>query len=676
MKKLISLLLVLCMVACGFASCGGDTTGTPPPVSPTNVFSAKELYSAIPAGESGAADYDLKASFRDDTYWYYIYYLGRVSGIPLSNLSMNSFCYEGNVEVTNTFTTVEMTNEEVAKAFEKANTKIDDWSQETALSCEESFTTTTSVNASVGASVGIKFFEVGAEVGAESTVSNTVTVGLQKNFGISSSNQNTLVQYKENVKGQAITTERSISFRFIPGETKAGYYSYATLGTADVFGLVVYDPVNDAVGITSISEWVALSEKLVYSETDVFESPSTDKLTIDKKLLEFSEPETIYGTSTDIDPIPGNEIVEIDFRKLYSAGEGFVPAACDILYNAQTGIFTAKGAHDNKAVQKYVFKGYYQTQNEDGDTSKIIIDNFTIQVDSERDIELVFENVSFRGAAGLPAIRLNPDKNQNITVTLTINGESLLMGSDGLDGTSNSKDGKNGAAAIDFSAGENSKLVIQGMRKLTLNGGNGGDGLDAANGKSSASSTSNGIAGGNGGNGASAIIAPELQITSTGLILAYSGDGGRGGHGGNGGSLTGNDYTGVPTCGHGGKGGNGGDSAKVIVATKLDIATNIQAYVGNGGDAGKGGNGGNGYFDLVHWCDGGNGANGGDGGDSYETAIEADTVIGSYNELGGTAGAYGEKGTAGKGNGNNFWSAVEDRYGSAGKNGTAGTLLP
>lgn len=122
------------------------------------------------------------------------------------------------------------------------------------------------------------------------------------------------------------------------------------------------------------------------------------------------------------------------------------------------------------------------------------------------------------------------------------------MGSDGLDGTSDSKDGKSGSATIDFSAGENSKLVIQGMKKLTLNGGNGGDGLD--------------------------------------------------------------------------------------------------------------------------------GANGGDGGDSYETAIEADTVIGSYNELGGTAGAYGEKGTAGKGNGNNFWSAIEDRYGSAGKNGTAGTLLP
>lgn len=639
MKKALTVLLTLCMIVCGFISCDKKTDGG------GNIVSAMDLYSASPAGESGAADYDLRASFRDDTYWYYIYYLGRVSKIPLTNLSMNSYYYEGNAELTYTFEAVSMTNEEVAKALEQANKKTDGWSKEEEQYWEESESSSTTVDVNVSASAPIYGVKVGVEGGAEKTTTQTLTKGMREKYGITSSEETTLAQYEESIKGLTCTNASSFSISFIPGETKAGYYSYTKIADADVFSLVIYDPENNKVGITSLSHRVALSDALVHSETAVFESSSIDKLTIDKELLDFSKPETYYENVTpDItDPVPENEIIEIDFRDLYTASKDLIPAVLDnsTLYRENTGIFTAKGSLDGKTVTKYVFKGCYQTQNKDGDTSGVIIDNFTIQIDSEHDIELVFENASFKGAAGLPAIRLNPNKKQSINVTLTINGESILLGGDGSEGTSKHKDGGDGAAAIDFSAGKNCVLTFQGMKKLTIKGGNGGNGYIGQNGTSTAK---NGENGGNGGNGGVAIELSNLTIDTSSQyhIYAIGGNGGNGANAGNGiiGYVSDNGgYNG----GNGGKGGNGGNGADAL--TKMSAAQNITTTGGNGGNAGKGGNGGDGgsSHPTYGWIakptgyNAGNAGAGGNGGD------------GGSGNVAGVGGAKGIAGRAGNG---------------------------
>lgn len=370
----------------------------------------------------------------------------------------------------------------------------------------------------------------------------------------------------------------------------------------------------------------------------------------------------------------GGEIeYQVDLTDLYSsdnASKDAKSAFSHTLYDNNTGIFTVKGSQTGTKIDRYVFTGLYNAKDANGDTCKNIIQNFTIQIDAEEDIEIILDHVSLQGAAGLPAIRLNPNKNQNITVTLIVNGESILIGGHGVDGT-----GGNGGAAIDFSFGKRSVLEITGTKKLTLKGGNGGKGRTGNNGSSSDKSASSGSAGGNGGNGAPAVVAIDFRVTCTGLVIAYSGNGGNGGNGGSGGNITSVKYTGVPTCGHGANGGNGGNSAKTIVTEKLQIDSNMQLFVGNGGNGGKGGNGGNGRYDLVHWCNGGNAGSGGNGGNSYETAVSASNITGSYSEEGGSAGALGLAGSRGKGNGNDFWSSVDDRYGNYGSDGKPGNVL-
>jgi len=668
MRKWIVFLLVISMLVCGLASCNdtteppegekpsGDQADPPEGEKPTGgqavsgeATTAADLYSAIPAGQNGAARYELQASFRDDTYWYYIYYLGRVRGIPVSSIGTNPYHYMGNTETTNSFKTTEMTGETVAKSFEAANSVTDGWSKDISVALSASLSASVTHESKVGASAKLDAFSVSAQSGRKTTVAATIQAGIEEKFGITSSTQSTLTQYEESAKTTTLTTEKSVTFRFIPEVTKSGYYQYLTLGTADVFGIVIYDPEKNTADITSVSEWLAIYDELVYSETEVFEATSPDKLTLDTDDLEFAKPDTYYESikPEDLDPVPENVTVEVDLTSFYSSGDGSAKVSLNHdLFNSNTGVFTAKGAYGGKNVAKYVFKGYYQTQNQDGDTSRTMLENFTIQIDAEHDIELVFQNVSFKSTNGLPVIRLNPDKKQNITVTLTVNGESILMGADGANASSTDVNGANGQAAIDFSASENAKLIIGGVGKLTVIGGNGGNGAMGTTGSNgsngdrlnvwystapSGTAGGNGGKGGDGGRGGNAIVlksSDSLGITNNNVILVggMSGNGGNGGRGGNGGNggWTNSWYSRGGDGGRGGNGGNGGNTyfgASALNVEASDFDAEVSLVSGETGSVGVGGNGGNGgakgQNDGGSGCpgkeDGNPGANGGKG---------------------------------------------------------------
>lgn len=343
----------------------------------------------------------------------------------------------------------------------------------------------------------------------------------------------------------------------------------------------------------------------------------------------------------------------IDLSEHYAPTVPTVDMATEFKHTLyQNGIFHVKGkSGENNEIKKYIFHGLYEAENHQGDICRTMLKNFVIQIDSNHDIEIVLENVSFASPDELPVIRLNPTERQNITVTLTCNGESILIGGNGKDATEAGQNGGDGASAIDFSASQNAKLVVGGDGTLTIVGGNGGNGMNGNDGESQSKANAStdganggdGTAGSNGGHGAAAIVTSTVNVLSGNPTLK-GGNGGRGGDGGNGGD--------------GGDGGDGKVHAEKVWVIK-DACSGMDA--GNGGNGGQGGNGGIGgrgatavSASLSGECVLENGVNGADGkgGDGGAKGVAGQrgyhqhaNLVGNWAER--VYGAYGEDGEDG-----------------------------
>ena len=70
-KHIISWLLIFAMLL-ALVGCNDDDGATP--VSTETVTEVHDLYLALSAEESNENEYELQESFRDDNFWYYIYY--------------------------------------------------------------------------------------------------------------------------------------------------------------------------------------------------------------------------------------------------------------------------------------------------------------------------------------------------------------------------------------------------------------------------------------------------------------------------------------------------------------------------------------------------------------------------------------------------------------------------
>ncbi len=658
MKKTVLWLLILSLCF-GLASCNlnigtggnnggnggnGNANGDKPIV--THYVNAEQFYSSMQPEEVKSVNFPLQSSFRDDNYWYYVYYLGRVDDIPLDTSTSGWMQYSGNMGAQLKSTRTVMTNEEVAKAVERSHSQTNAWSEElitkvdAKLSLSKTVMKQFSLSAAIsafGASVG-----AGASSGNSKTISGSISVGFEKIIGFTREEENTLTQLDEVKKGKTYTETQESVYIFDPAYTPVGFYKYLSFVMVDVFGIVMYDPATKNACVSTVSEYAGSYSGWAYSANKYFEeSLSPEKLSLDVDNLTFEEPERYVTDASEevITPEMTTTTVTVDFTEQYLEGEDTVPVDLNkvtfINYdsnNFSNGVLKLKGVYNNQRVTKYILKGCYNTQNKDGDTSKYILSNLTIQIDAESDIEIVLENISFKGVAGLPAIQLNSSKKQNITVTLTVNGESIVYGSNGTNATSAGANGTDGADAIDFSASQNAKFIIAGAGKLTVKGGDGGNGKDGSNGTAASKYQGSGTAGqsgGNGGNGGDALCVTTVDILSPKTVLL-------GGNGGN-----------------GGKGGNGGNG----VTHEGKGPTNIHDTPGNGGNGANGGNGGNGgntglSYDLANGSRGGNGGAGGAAG------------------IGGKAGCFWWDPWIGA---NQYWYGNAGAAGSVGTNGTNGT---
>lgn len=220
-------------------------------------------------------------------------------------------------------------------------------------------------------------------------------------------------------------------------------------------------------------------------------------------------------------------------------------------------------------------------------------------------------------------------------------------------------------------------IIVSNGNSNAINGSNGINGTPGKSGTDHNKTPTSGKAGTDGTNGTCAVTCKNLKVCGSGTITFVGGSGGAGGSGGKGGNIPQTGYTGVPTCGHGGRGGNGGDGAYSIIVTGLNVeGEDVRFISGSGGAGGRGGNGGNGTFNLINFCYGGDAGNGGDGGDTH-AAISVGTDMSSitYSVTQGSVGSAGWAGSAGKGNGNDFWSAVDNMYGDPGQDGNPGRVL-
>ena len=272
------------------------------------------------------------------------------------------------------------------------------------------------------------------------------------------------------------------------------------------------------------------------------------------------------------------------------------------------------------------------------------VNNFSILINSRAtNLNLALKNISFTGYNGF-GIK-GDSSGYEYSVNLEIHG-TVMIDCKNVIGVENDR----AADCINVP-----NLNVRGSGALILYGGNGLNGDD----KSTAADGCDGEYGGKGQDGGYGIVAQNVTVERTELVIC-GGNGGNGGYGGtgnNGGGLTGAKYK---SGGDGGKGGNGGGC---VLAESFSVGNSTITLVGgNGGNGGTGGNGGGSSSTYAGY--GGNGGNGGAGGDvfSYRINYNEINVIKSYT--GGNGGVGGSGG----------YSASASKHGVGGNNGAQGDI--
>lgn len=214
MKKSILPILVLLLIfatAC-FSACGnnsnGSGTGKVTSITDVQLLSAPQLRIAT-AKESP----ELKYSFRDDDYYYYLFDLGKINNVPLEGFS-NLVQFENHGQT-------------VTHSFE--------------VSVVDSTTITNTVTETTKHSVEVKETEgvkVAAKVGLseQCKLSSEYSYSRSRGAGISSSYTKSYTSAA--TKSQSRTEKTEIKF---DANSESGYYGYVLTGVVEVYAIVVYD---------------------------------------------------------------------------------------------------------------------------------------------------------------------------------------------------------------------------------------------------------------------------------------------------------------------------------------------------------------------------------------------------------------------------------------------------
>lgn len=649
------------------------------------------------------------------------YRIGEIRNCFIQNITRPTY-NDGGIN-TIRYTTGKLTShtisEGVANSISTTESISLSHSQATRISWEIQASASRKTSASAGIQVGIlnagasvsQSFSLAAKYGQTNetvdskTVAKETTDAMCRNLDVTA-----LIQDCE-----------EITYEFDLSRYELGYYYVlALVADIDVYQIIAYNENThefySTYFITEISE-NNTAMRILSSKSASFNIPPEYQLSpitdISYDALFGDEGTTLSDSSETPEPETYENTVLVDMSNCYEYNKASLNNIDHPYYDAATHIFTAYGSYDGLPVTRYLFKGWYGLPDLRGRIIRDNLENFSIEIFSEHDITIEFENMSFTSIPGLPALYKSKDvENNKIDITIISSGiGNYIYGSDGV------THGTDGDIAVNL---DGSNLTITGNAPIEIYGGNGKSGAAGIKGvvgtigirktNSKAGNGGNGTNGGNGengGNGSVAILSDTILFKKARVKLyggngADGGCGADGGMGGKGGTCVANAGGAHGGAGQGGTGGNGGNGGTGGIGAPGAICKSLQASeskitlssgsAGNGANAGNGGRGGDGG-DTTQWgaycgTKGGGGSGGipgagGNGGNVLTTDyhIEKDmsttvTVTRGSVGLGGNGGSGGTVGAVGHSAlKRGAFSSGDDRSSYFGKNGENGNYV-
>ncbi|MBR2466996.1 MAG: leucine-rich repeat protein [Clostridia bacterium] len=241
-------------------------------------------YITVPISEIETPKHDSEVAFAEydseRNLYKYVYYLGYVSNVPLTQTS--GVFYNGIGDVSSGLTVVTASQTSIEKGISASKSYT--------LSSELSSTITAKEEIEIPGSKTSIDASVSASLGTTETVSETASIS------------------KAITRSEQLSKDVSIT---IPDNSPVGYYRITYMGTLDMYIAVVYDPTNDQIDIV---EYSLLRDdtlfSLDYSQTADFGGYSSDEFEfvipteVQEHILYLSE-----GSEGFISEINGNECV-------------------------------------------------------------------------------------------------------------------------------------------------------------------------------------------------------------------------------------------------------------------------------------------------------------------------------------------------------------------------------
>ena len=250
LKNIIALILVLVNCLMTFTACAIIQKPNEE-VSDNRILASKatikERNKVVPASQiEGGKLFD---SFRDDQYYYYVYYMGYISNVPLQN-DYPTYRFDG-LEYSVSLTTNETTIESVSKQVENIVSTNSEWSASSKL--------------------GISMEAGGGCIFADAKMG----VSVENGFSFGMSKIETTSTIAENVKTYSKEHQQTVNFYF-DKDSAHGLYRYVLLGTFDVYAVIAYDTVSQKFYGETFSTLVNNNFSLDYTSSERFNDNSID----------------------------------------------------------------------------------------------------------------------------------------------------------------------------------------------------------------------------------------------------------------------------------------------------------------------------------------------------------------------------------------------------------------
>ena len=234
MKKIITIIILIAIMTTLFIGCdpnnkdrsNNETEGMEKSVLISTEKSVMLSPASIRKVESVPNEPVLKSSFKDDEYYYYLFYLGDLKNVPLD--SSFSFLHEYKSMGLNT--ELEMTSTVLS---------VSEISSMASQTVTETVKLSSSLSSKISAKAGTKNNYVSAEIAmsfsSSASISNQFTNSYQRASKFSEEQQKKVrISFNEN--------------------TADGYYGYAPTAILKMYSLVVYDPAEDKFSVDTYSE--------------------------------------------------------------------------------------------------------------------------------------------------------------------------------------------------------------------------------------------------------------------------------------------------------------------------------------------------------------------------------------------------------------------------------------